>query len=274
MDIKEIERVVASIQHAVFRNANSVSVGALRSRFKGAGLQFREHQIYAHGDDVRFIDWKLSARSTHIHLKTFEEDRNVEVCVILDINPSSFYGSNGVSKIQMMFETCALLYLLAQKTQDQIKVVILSNGEAVHLPPKKGREGLILFVSWLEKMNLVLQNGKVNLSAQFKINENKDEFVIGEIKRQLSKRKEIVYLGDFSNIGEASDFFKITQVKHFHAVRMISPIDVKPLKFNFSTARARSAGLASPERFSDAITKIPFVMTNEKYLEVFLRRIQ
>ncbi|MBY0516203.1 MAG: DUF58 domain-containing protein [Bacteriovoracaceae bacterium] len=274
MDIKEIERVVASIQHAVFRNANSVSVGALRSRFKGAGLQFREHQIYAHGDDVRFIDWKLSARSSHIYLKTFEEDRNVEVCVILDINPSSFYGSNGISKIQMMFETCALLYLLAQKTQDQIKVVILCNGEAVHLPPKKGREGLILFVSWLERMSLVLESGKVNLSQQFKFRENKDEFVVGEIKRQLSKRKEIVYLGDFSNISETSDFFKITQVRHFHAVRMISPIDIKPLSFNFATGRAKSAGLASPTKFSEAISKIPYVMTSEKYLEIFLRRLQ
>ena len=59
MDIKEIERVVASVQHAVFRNANNVAAGVLRSRFRGAGLQFREHQVYAPGDDVRFIDWKL-----------------------------------------------------------------------------------------------------------------------------------------------------------------------------------------------------------------------
>ena len=85
MNLKEIEKVVGNIQEHLFRNSNSFSIGMLRSHFKGAGLQFKEHQVYAPGDDVRFIDWKLSAKTNTTFVKTFEEERNVEIHIFLDI---------------------------------------------------------------------------------------------------------------------------------------------------------------------------------------------
>jgi len=274
MDIKEIERVVASVQHAVFRNANSMSAGALRSRFRGAGLQFREHQIYTHGDDVRFIDWKVSARTSHVHLKTFEEDRNVEICVVLDIGPASFYGSRGVTKLQMALEITALLYLLAQETHDQVRVLILHNEQRTELPPKKGREGLILFISQLEKLDFLNAEGKTNLRKQYKLVENSAQFVEAELKKQLARKKEIVYLGDMGNLPEEGDFARITQDSRFHGIRLLSPLDVGPLKFSFSTARGKLAGLAAPRGVSGLVKRFPVITSDERYLELFLRRIR
>ena len=84
MNLVEIEKVVGKLQNQLFKKANHYSVGAFKSHFRGAGLQFREHQIYNPGDDVRFIDWKLSAKSVgKTYVKTFEEDRNVEVVVVI-----------------------------------------------------------------------------------------------------------------------------------------------------------------------------------------------
>ena len=274
MDIKAIERVVASVQHAVFKNANSMSAGALRSRFKGAGLQFRDHQIYTHGDDVRFIDWKVSARTSHTYLKTFEEDRNVEICVVVDINASSFYGSNNVTKLQMALEICALLYLLAQETHDQVRVVILYDGQKVELPAKKGREGLILFVSWLEKLKFLDSDGKVNLARQYKLQENSPQLVVDEVKKQLARKKEIVYLGDMGNIPESSDFIRVAQDVRFHGIRLLSPLDLKPLSYSFASSRTKLAGLAKPREIATLFKRFPVITSEERYLELFLRRIR
>ncbi len=64
MNIVEIEKTVAKIQTHLFKNSNSYAIGMLKSHFRGAGIQFKEHQVYCHGDDVRFIDWKLSAKTS------------------------------------------------------------------------------------------------------------------------------------------------------------------------------------------------------------------
>jgi len=273
MDIKEIEKVVASVQHAVFKNANSMSAGALRSRFRGAGLQFREHQIYTHGDDVRFIDWKVSARSSHVYLKTFEEDRNVEITVLLDIGPSSFYGSRNITKLQMALELTALLYLLAQETHDQIRVVVLYDEQRTELPPKKGREGLILFVAHLEKLG-ILANGKVNLHKQFGLKANASRFVSNEIKRQLAKKKEVIYLGDMSNLSASEESMRMLVDSRFHGIRLLSPLDEKPLPFSFSTSFGKLSGLGRPRQQAGFFSRFPSLTTSERYLELFLRRIK
>lgn len=274
MNIREIERVVATVQHAVFKNANSASAGALRSRFRGAGLQFRDHQVYTHGDDVRFIDWKVSARTSHTYLKTFEEDRNVEICVIIDVNPSSFYGSKGTSKLQMALEITALLYLLAQETHDQIRTVVVCDNKVTELPPKRGREGLILFVSWLEKVGLLQSTGTVNLKRQYDLSPNDGGFVAAELKKQLSRKKEIVYLGDMSNLLESEEFFRIAKDSRCHAVRILSPVDTEPMPFSFSTTMGRMAGIGVPHQVRREIRQFPCVSTSEKYLEQFLRRLR
>ncbi len=274
MNIKEIERVVASIQHTVFRNANSISAGAMRSRFRGAGLQFREHQVYNHGDDVRFIDWKVSARTTNIYLKTFEEDRNVEICVLLDVSPTSFYGSNGVTKAQMSFEICALLYLLAHETHDRIRIAIFCNNEKFELPPKKGREGLTHFISLLERMEILTEGGTVNLKKQFDLKENAGSVIVSEIKKHLSRKKEVVYLGDMSSLLSISEFTKISEDSHFHGIRLISPIDQQPLKFSFKMGPNSVVGLGIPSGIDAKLKRFPAISSSERYLELFLRRMR
>jgi hypothetical protein len=274
MNIKEIERVVASIQESVFKNANSMSAGILRSRIRGAGIQFREHQIYSHGDDVRFIDWKVSARTTNIHLKTFEEDRNVEIAIIVDIGPTMFYGSNDVSKVQVSFELVALLFLIAQKTQDKIRVNILLNNESFEMAPMRGKQGLIAFVKLLEKHEVLHQTGKIDLTKQFKLKDNSEDLILKVIKGQISQRKEVLLLSDFNNI---YDFYKIKKIMnsvHFHPFKVVSPIDLMSLKFSVPSRHVRSFGTTKATEMSDVEAAIPTINTSERYLEAFMRRFR
>ena len=212
------------IQAHIFRNSNAYSTGMLKSHFRGSGLQFREHQVYVPGDDVRFIDWKLSARSPNVYVKTFEEERNVEIVVFLDLSHTLFYGFEGVSKLQAMIEIIALLYLLAGETHDLIRVVVWGE-KTINLPPKKGKEGLTLFISVLEKLGLLDENAKVIIQQDGNINSHTEENKIAQIKSFLARRKEVIYLGDLSLVKNKELWGKIMDKKNMHCFRVYSPVD-------------------------------------------------
>ncbi len=269
MKITEIEKVVKAFRGAIFKRSNSVSAGLFKSKIRGTGLQFKDHQIYSHGDDVRFIDWKVSARNTNIHLKTFEEERNSQIYVIFDLSPTLFYGSNEVTKLQVGLEICALLYLLTQKTNDQLLTSFLINETVVSLPPLKGKLGIISLIKNLEKLNIYTEEGRVNLLLQRKLIANQKTLISHEVKKIISKRKDVIFLSDFNYDQEfINDLMK---GKFFHPIRLQSPLDQQPLRYSINSGEIKSAGLGFE---SNLVTKIPTLGTNEKYLELFLRRLR
>ncbi len=279
MNLKEIERVVGMIQSHIFKNSNAYATGMLKSHFRGSGLQFREHQIYVPGDDVRFIDWKLSARSDHTYIKTFEEDRNVEIVVFLDFSQTLFYGYNQVSKLQALIEIIALLYLLAGETHDAIRVIIWAN-KTINLPPKKGKEGLTLFISMLEKLNVIDADGKVIISEKNINNILPELSKVAQIKAFLARRKEVIYLGDLSLMKERNVWDKLLDKKHMHCFRIFSPVDKNiGMPFLFKTKNAATGksiisdlkgsteqALFVKERFKE-------IGVHERYLERFVREL-
>ena len=279
MNLKEIERVVGMIQSHIFKNSNAYATGMLKSHFRGSGLQFREHQIYVPGDDVRFIDWKLSARSDHTYIKTFEEDRNVEIVVFLDFSQKLFYGYNQVSKLQALIEIIALLYLLAGETHDAIRVIIWAN-KTINLPPKKGKEGLTLFISMLEKLNVIDADGKVIISEKNINNILPELSKVAQIKAFLARRKEVIYLGDLSLMKDRNVWDKLLDKKHMHCFRIFSPVDKNiGMPFLFKTKNAATGksiisdlkgsteqALFVKERFKE-------IGVHERYLERFVREL-
>lgn len=212
------------IQTHIFRNSNAYSTGMLKSHFRGSGLQFREHQVYVPGDDVRFIDWKLSARSPNVYIKTFEEERNVEIVIFVDLSHTLLYGYEGVSKLQAIIEIVALLYILAGQTHDLVRVIIWGE-KTLNLPPKKGREGLTLFISFLERLGLLDADGKVIIKQNGALNTHTEENKIAQIKAFLARRKEVIYLGDLSLVKNKDLWGRILDKKNMHCFRVFSPVD-------------------------------------------------
>lgn len=279
MNLKEIERVVGMIQSHIFRNSNAYSAGMLKSHFRGSGLQFREHQIYVPGDDVRFIDWKLSARSDHTYIKTFEEDRNVEIVVFLDLSQTLFYGFKQVSKLQALIEIIALLYLLAGETHDQIRVVIWAN-KTINLPPKKGKEGLTLFISMLEKLGVIDEEGKVIVTHSEMTNTMNELTKVAQIKSFLARKKEVIYLGDMSLMKDRPMWDKLLDKKHMHCFRIYSPIDKnRDLPFLFKAKNPLNGkSMVTDLKGNDdkpMFTKERFkeIGVHERYLEKFVREL-
>lgn len=279
MNLKEIERVVGMIQSHIFKNSNAFATGMLKSHFRGSGLQFREHQVYVPGDDVRFIDWKLSARSTNTYIKTFEEERNVEIVVFLDLSQTLFYGYKGVSKLQALIEIIGLLYLLAGETHDVVRVIIWSN-TAINLPPKKGKEGLTIFISMLEKLGVINEDAKVILNGA-PLNGTLSELAkVAQIKSFLARRKEVIYLGDLSLVKDKNIWDKLLDKKNMHCFRLFSPIDKNHnLPFLFKTKNPLNGkamvtdlkgqdekAMFQKERFKE-------IGVHERYLEKFVREL-
>lgn len=274
MNLKEIERVVASIQSHLFRNSNSFSVGMLKSHFKGAGLQFKEHQLYTPGDDVRFIDWKLSAKSENTFVKTFEEERNVEIIVVLDITETMMMGYKNVSKLQSAIEIACLLYLLAEQSKDKVKVVVVSDKVTI-LPESSGQKGIVLLISFLEKLNVLDENGKVNLKYR---NENKvdDNKRMGLIKSFVARGKEVVLLSDFSEMDDFETLNKLIYRKNMHCFKITSPIDeAQKNPFSILTSVMGKKKLVRAKTHSQKLLEGRWKKINvsDRYLEKFVKEM-
>jgi hypothetical protein len=275
VNLKEIEKVVGSIQSHLFRNSNSYSVGMLRSHFKGAGLQFKEHQVYTPGDDVRFIDWKLSAKTNTTFIKTFEEERNVEIYAVLDVSSTMYMGYKGVSKLQAAIEIICLLYLLADKTKDKVSVILFTK-ENKMLPLASGHKGIVLLISQLEKMGILDDKGKVNFEYELseRVSENKK---LGLLKSFVARGKQVVYLTDFDELADTETINKLIYRKNMHCFKMESPVDAATkLPFSlFGRHNNKNVFVNVNTTKSSKLDKGRYKKINvkERYLENFIREM-
>ncbi len=222
MDTTEVRKIVSNIKGSLFRNANSFSIGMLKSHFKGTGLKFKEHQVYTHGDDVRFIDWKMLAKTSHPYIKTFEEERNVEITILLDCSQGMFMGVDGKTKLEGAIEIACLLYLLSAITNDFVQTVIC-DGSTIHRVQKKNGEiGIVALVDTLRRLEILDSNGKVNHSYS---RNTKDSDYNKKLVNEFYRKKELVILSDFYDFLHGEDLKKIILRKHVHAFRFLIPLD-------------------------------------------------
>lgn len=223
MDIKSVEKIVKTIQVNLFKNSNSHAIGMFKSNFKGLGIKFKEHRVYEPGDDTRFIDWKLLARTNQPYVKTFEEDRNVHITVVIDASLSMFTGFRGVSKLQAAIEITSLLYLLSKQTKDVVQTIIIAE-ELVTLPPKTGEEGIVFFIDSLKRLNLIDEEGKVNLAYLPKKFLNMED-KLRAVKQQLYRKKEVIILSDFHQFIPIESLRSILFRRNLHCFQLTSPLD-------------------------------------------------
>lgn len=223
MDIKSVREVANKFKASLFKKSNSFAIGMLKSHFRGTGLKFKEHRVYEPGDDVRFIDWKLLAKTQTPYVKTFEEDRNVEIVVIIDAGPSMFLGVDGVSKIQAAVEICCFLYLLAKDSGDVVHTLVLRDS-VINVPKCKGEEGITALVGVLEKHGIILENGQYNLNFEENDCQFSDE-IYKQISAHVYRKKEVVVLSDFQQFNNFAYIKKMAYSAHVHLFQLLAPLD-------------------------------------------------
>jgi uncharacterized protein (DUF58 family) len=136
---KEILKKVRQIEIRTGRLVNDVFAGEYESIFKGRGMEFHEVREYIPGDDIRSIDWNVTARSGHPYVKKFIEERELTVIIMADISGSGNFGTSNKMKIELMAEIGAVLSFSAIKNNDKIGLLLFTDKVEKFIPPKKGR---------------------------------------------------------------------------------------------------------------------------------------
>ena len=135
---EEIAQAVKRIQFVTGRNVSDVMAGAYLSVFKGRGMEFDEVRPYVPGDDVRSIDWNVTARTGEPHVKRFVEERELTVMLLVDVSASQDFGSGRRSKLEAAVELSALLAMSAVENGDKVGMLLFHGGADLYIPPRKG----------------------------------------------------------------------------------------------------------------------------------------
>ncbi|MDE3211700.1 MAG: DUF58 domain-containing protein [Bacteroidota bacterium] len=158
--VKELEIISKKITTHLF-------TGEYHSAFKGKGMSFREVREYTHGDDIRFIDWNVSARFSHPFTKVFEEERELTVMLLVDVSASSLFGTVRASKRDLITEIGSVLTFSAINNDDKVGVIFFSDKIEKYIPPKKGKRHALYVVR--ELLTAQPREAGTNISEALKL---------------------------------------------------------------------------------------------------------
>ena len=139
MDTAELIQRVRRVEIKTRGLSDRIFSGEYHSAFKGRGMAFSENRAYQHGDEIRTIDWNVTARMGTPYVKVFEEERELTVFLLLDVSASGAWGSRGGSKRELMTELAAVLAFSAMGNNDKVGAIFFSDRIERYIPPKKGR---------------------------------------------------------------------------------------------------------------------------------------
>jgi len=277
MNIIEVRKIVGQITTQLFKKSNSFSIGMLKSHFRGSGLQFKEHRQYTHGDDVRFIDWKILAKTGEPFIKTFEEERNVQIAVVIDAGPSMLYGWNGISKLQAALEITCMLYLLAAETNDSIHAIIVGD-RIIDVPGNSGEKGIVSLISTLRKYKIINEEGSLVLDTKHTYSAAKEREMM--LKKHLARNREIVVLSDWQYLLEEVDLKNFTINQRTHCFRLLAPLDkaeTVPAAFKVAGEKGVRNGVfqfkSQSKEQNLPLDRIVDLDIDERYLEQFVREM-
>jgi len=170
MDAAEIFKKVRKIEIKTRGLSNQIFSGQYHSIFKGRGMAFSEVREYQYGDDIRNIDWNVTARFNHPYIKTFEEERELTVMLLIDVSGSNEFGTKNASKEEYITEIAAVLAFSAIQNNDKVGVIFFSNQIEKFIPPKKGTSHILRIIRELVDFKTKNQGTNVGESLRFLTN--------------------------------------------------------------------------------------------------------
>lgn len=199
MDTKELLKKVRKIEIKTKGLSKNIFAGQYHSSFKGRGMAFSEVREYQYGDDIRSIDWNVTARFNHPYIKVFEEERELTVMLLIDISRSGFFGSEKIKR-DYMTEVAAVLAFSAIHNDDKIGVVFFSDRIEKYIPPKKGRKHILFIIRELLVFKPKGKATDIGMALKF-------------LNNTVKKRATAFILSDFIS-DDFSKPLRITAYKH------------------------------------------------------------
>jgi uncharacterized protein (DUF58 family) len=200
LDTKEILKKVRKIEIKTKRLSNDIFGGEYHSSFKGRGMTFSEVRQYQFGDDVRAIDWNVTARYNEPYIKIFEEERELTMMLMVDVSGSELFGTSNQFKKDTVTEIAATLAFSATQNNDKVGLILFSDDIELFIPPKKGKSHVLRIIR--ELIEFKPKSKKTNIAVALKF------------LSSVMKKKAIVFmLSDFMD-DDYEKTLKIAGSKH------------------------------------------------------------
>lgn len=215
MDTKELLKKVREIELKTRGLTKQVFSGEYSSAFKGRGMTFSEVRNYQFQDDVRNIDWNVTARFNEPYVKIFEEERELSVFLVLDVSGSNNFGTGERTKFELMLELAAVLAFSAIANNDKIGAVFVSDKVEKYIPPKKGRFHALKIIRELIQLQPQSKGTSINEGLRF-------------FRNVVKKRSVCFVISDFYDKHDFIEGLKIANSKHdMIALRINDPSERK-----------------------------------------------
>ena len=239
--------------------SNEIFAGKYHTAFRGRGMSFSEVREYRAGDDVRDIDWNVTARSRTPHIKVYEEERELTMMLLVDVSSSRIFGSTERMKKAVITEIAAVLAFSAAQNNDKVGCIFFSDRVEKFIPPKKGRSHILMIIR--ELIGFVPEHRQTKLSE-----------AVRYLTNVIKKRCTCFILSDFidpaADREEFSDALKIASGKHdLVAVRVVDPREQELPAVGIVELRDAETG---EKCWVDTSSRA----VREHYAEVALRRIE
>jgi len=210
--IEEMMRQVRRLEIRARRLASETFSGEYHSSFKGAGLDFDEFREYQPGDEIRFIDWNVTARMHETYIRKFKEERELSVIIVVDISGSTDFGSEGLSKRERAAELTALMGFSARYNGDKVGLLLFSKGPDIYLPPRKGGKNVIRAIR--EVLTTKPKDPTTSISSAC------------EFLHQSLKRKSLIFfISDFIDWGFEKTLGSLARQHDVVALSLIDPLE-------------------------------------------------
>jgi len=201
METKDLLKKVRKIEIKTRRLSDHIFSGEYHTSFKGRGMTFSEVRQYQYGDDIRAIDWNVTARYNEAHVKVFEEERELTMILMVDISGSESFGTKNQLKSEIVTEIAATMAFSATQNNDKIGLILFSDQIELYIPPKKGKSHVLRIIR--ELIEFQPKSNKSDLSQALK-------FLSG-----TQKKKAIVFvISDFIVEDDYEKTLKIASKKH------------------------------------------------------------
>lgn len=211
METSEIIKKVRKIEIKTRGLSQNIFAGQYHSAFKGRGMAFSEVREYQYGDDVRDIDWNVTARFHHPYVKVFEEERELTVMLLVDVSGSLNFGTVHQTKREMVTEIAATMAFSAIQNNDKIGVIFFSDHIEKYIPPKKGRYHILYIIR--ELLDFKPKSARTDIGM-----------AVSYLTRMMKRRATVFLLSDFYTQEDFSKAVQIANSKHdMIAVQVYDP---------------------------------------------------
>ncbi|MDE6295136.1 MAG: DUF58 domain-containing protein [Muribaculaceae bacterium] len=201
MDAKELLKKVRKIEIKTRGLSQNIFAGEYHTAFKGRGVIFSEVRKYQPGDDVRDIDWNVTARQNDVYVKVYEEERELTLMLLIDVSGSGDFGAVGVEKKEMMAEIAATLAFSSLQNNDKVGVIFFSDKIEKYIPPKKGKKHILLIIREIIDFKPESRGTDINCALEFMLN-------------VVKKRATVFLMSDFIDSHDYTENLLLVSKKH------------------------------------------------------------